>query len=82
MKTTAVGEDSRLITVTSDPSADEPTPEMERDGTGLEAHCLLMPKQSLKVAFLYFSDMMSRIVKKSQESIFHSGLFRSAFGEF
>ena len=40
MKTTEVGEDSRLITVTSDPSADEPTPKMERDGTGLEAHPL------------------------------------------
>ena len=40
MKTNEVGEDSRPITVTSDPPADEPTPEMERDGTGLEAHPL------------------------------------------
>ena len=40
MKTTEEGEDSRPITVTSDPSADEPTPEMERDGGDLEAHPL------------------------------------------
>ena len=46
MKTTEVGEDSRLITVTSDPSADEPTPEMERDGTGLEAHPLSTDAQT------------------------------------
>ena len=43
MKTTEVGEDSRLITVT----ADEPTPEMERDGTGLEAHPLSTDAQTM-----------------------------------
>ena len=46
MKTTEVGEDSRPITVTSDPSADEPTPEMERNGTGLEAHPLSTDAQT------------------------------------
>ena len=40
MKTTEDGEDSRPITVTSDPPADEPTPEMDRDGADLEAHPL------------------------------------------
>ena len=40
MKTTEEEEDSRPITVTSDPPADKPTPEMERDGADLEAHPL------------------------------------------
>ena len=40
MKTPEEGEDSRPITVTSDPPADEPTPEMERDEADLEAHPL------------------------------------------
>ena len=44
MKTTEVGEDSRPITVTSDPSADEPTP--ERDGGVLEAHPLSTDAQT------------------------------------
>ena len=44
MKTTEVGEDSRLITVTSDPSVDEPTP--ERDGGVLEAHPLSTDAQT------------------------------------
>ena len=53
MKTTEEGEDSRPIT---DPPADEPTPEMERDGGDLEAHPLSTDAQTkLKVAFLYFS---------------------------
>ena len=38
MKTTEVGEDSRHITVTSDPPADEPAP--EKDVGVLEAHPL------------------------------------------
>ena len=46
MKTTEEVEDSRLITVTSDPSADEPTPEMEKDGTGLAAHPLSTDAQT------------------------------------
>ena len=44
MKTTEVGEDSRLITVTSDPPVDEPTP--ERDGGVLEAHPLSTDAQT------------------------------------
>ena len=44
MKTTEVGEDSRPITVTSDPPAEEPTP--ERDGGVLEAHPLSTDAQT------------------------------------
>ena len=40
MITMEEGEDSRPITVFSDPPADEPTPEMERDRGDLEAHPL------------------------------------------
>ena len=46
MKTTEEGEDIRPITVTSDPSADEPTPKMERDGGVLEAHPLCTNAQT------------------------------------
>ena len=38
MKTTEEREDRRPITITSDPPADEPTPEMERGGADLEPH--------------------------------------------
>ena len=82
MKTTEVGEDSRLITVTSDPPADESTP--ERDGGVLKAHPLSTDAQTKPQSgiFILLGHEMSRIVKKIQESIFHSYLFRSALGEF
>ena len=46
MKTREVGEDSRPITVTPDPHADEPTLEMERGGADLEVHLLSTDTQT------------------------------------